>query len=110
MTSQDIKVDASVWARLEQALDAHEFLRVGITSGGCFGFQYTFATDTKVSDQDVVITKKGCRVVIAQKYMPFLAGGTLTFEQDMMRSQFAFHNPKVTQGCGCGISFSIPEE
>ena len=105
-----ITIDNSVWKRLKEVLSAGEFLRLGIVSGGCYGFQYTFDVDTQTKDDDVVFTQQGCKVAVEKKYILFLEGGTLLFENEMMHSHFVFKNPKVTQGCGCGVSFSLPEE
>lgn len=104
-----IVVDDSVWVRLNGLLKKGEFLRVGIESGGCYGFQYTFAVDTARHVNDVVWNKGDLSVVVKEPFLPFLDGGTLYFEQDMMSSQFVFHNPSVTDGCGCGVSFAIPK-
>ena len=105
-----ITVDSSVWARLETLLKEDEFLRVGIESGGCYGFQYTFAVDTQRKKNDVFWSNGKLSVAIKDTFVPFLSGGTLAFEQDMMASQFVFRNPHVTAGCGCGVSFAIPKD
>ena len=105
-----IVIDDSVWVRLKDLLTEDKCLRMGIESGGCYGFQYVFAVDSTLEPDDVVFTHGRLKVVVHKKYMPFLDGGTLVFEKEMMRAQFAFHNPKTTQGCGCGISFSISKE
>jgi len=109
MVQRVMNIDTSVWQRLEQTLTPGQVLRVGIKSGGCFGFQYTFDVDDYAGDDDVLFSQGELHVAVSKKHMPFLQEGTLFFVKDMMRAQFEFKHPKITEGCGCGVSFKIPE-
>ena len=55
-----------------------------------------------------VFEKDGARVVIDESSLTLLAGSTVDFEDEMMKSAFVVtDNPQSAQGCGCGTSFSI---
>lgn len=55
-----------------------------------------------------VFEKDGARVVVDHSSLELLAGSTVDFEDEMMKSGFAVTaNPKAEAGCGCGTSFSV---
>lgn len=55
-----------------------------------------------------VFEKDGARVVVDESSLTLLAGSTVDFEDEMMKSAFVVtDNPQSAQGCGCGTSFSI---
>ena len=52
--------------------------------------------------------KDGARVVVDQSSLQLLAGSTVDYEDEMMKSAFVVtDNPQSAQGCGCGTSFSV---
>ena len=82
-------------------------LRVGVSGGGCSGFQYEFGFDSTVQADDLVIEKDGARVLVDSVSLPFVLGATLDFVDDLMGQSFRVVNPNATAACGCGTSFSI---
>lgn len=82
-------------------------LRVSVNGGGCSGFSYEFSFDTQIQDDDLVIEKDGAVVLVDSVSLPFLAGATLDFVDDLMGQSFRVNNPNATASCGCGTSFSI---
>jgi iron-sulfur cluster assembly accessory protein len=82
-------------------------LRVSVSGGGCSGFQYGFTFDQKRNSDDVSIEKDGAVVLIDSISLPFVAGSTLDFVDDLMGQSFRVANPNATAACGCGTSFSI---
>lgn len=103
-------MSSKAWQRLFAICDKDQVFRVGIESGGCHGFRYTFFLDNVRYDDDIEISQEGRVVVVREKFMPFLKGGVLDFEEEMMQSKFIFNNPRVSKSCGCGISFGIGDE
>lgn len=79
-------------------------LRVAVLGGGCSGFQYEFGLVDAPEPEDTVI--EGC-VVIDPESMPFLAGSTIDFRDELIGARFAISNPNASSSCGCGTSFSI---
>lgn len=82
-------------------------LRIGVSGGGCSGFQYTFAFDTKHDSEDLILGNEHARVVIDLTSLPFLEGCTVDFIDDLTGQMFKIDNPKATASCGCGTSFGI---
>ena len=55
-----------------------------------------------------VFEKDGAQVVVDESSLQLLAGSTVDFEDEMMKSAFVVtDNPQSAQGCGCGTSFSV---
>ena len=81
-------------------------LRIAVEGGGCSGFQYDIKLDD-ANDDDLVLKGEGEAVVIDSTSLPFLAGATIDFTEELIGARFAIQNPNATASCGCGTSFSI---
>ncbi|MEM9049672.1 MAG: iron-sulfur cluster insertion protein ErpA [Pseudomonadota bacterium] len=82
-------------------------LRVAVDGGGCSGFQYDFRIEEQPAGDDLVLARDGVSVVIDPVSLPFLAGATVDFTEELIGSRFVIDNPNATASCGCGTSFSI---
>jgi len=82
-------------------------LRIGVTGGGCSGFQYNFSLDSAVKDDDVLFERGGINVVVDETSIPFVGGATIDFKTDLMGAYFTMENPNASSTCGCGTSFSV---
>ncbi|MCK5497540.1 MAG: iron-sulfur cluster assembly accessory protein [Hyphomicrobiaceae bacterium] len=104
-----VKVTDRTFARLaEIAADgAPKALRVAVLGGGCSGFQYKFDLVPHAEPGDIVLERSGAKIVIDSVSLGFLAGSEIDFVDDLIGASFRIHNPKATQSCGCGTSFSI---
>jgi iron-sulfur cluster assembly accessory protein len=80
-------------------------LRVGVTGGGCSGFQYSLSFDGYKED-DVVRDFDGLKVYIDTISLPYIAGTTLDYVEGLHNAGFRFDNPRASRTCGCGSSFS----
>ena len=49
----------------------------------------------------------GERVVVDSVSLPFLAGATIDFTEELIGARFVIENPNASSSCGCGISFSM---
>ncbi len=83
------------------------FLRIGVTGGGCSGFQYTFALETSRTEDDISFARDGAEVVIDPVSLDLVSGAELDFLEDLSGAFFQVKNPNATSACGCGMSFSI---
>ena len=81
-------------------------LRIGVNSGGCNGFEYVVATDTKKAD-DVVHPYEGFEVVVDTVSKQFIQGLLVDYENTIERAGFKFSNPQASASCGCGTSFDV---
>jgi iron-sulfur cluster insertion protein len=79
-------------------------LRITVDGGGCSGFQYKLDLTDHISDRD--LTFSGA-VVTDDISLPFLEGSVVTFEENLIGSEFKIQNPNAKSGCGCGTSFAV---
>lgn len=82
-------------------------LRLYVTGGGCSGFQYGFAFDDQVAEDDTEIVTEGVTLVVDAMSQQYLLGARVDFEDGLEGSRFVIHNPTATTTCGCGSSFSV---
>jgi iron-sulfur cluster assembly accessory protein len=80
-------------------------LRVGVTGGGCSGFQYALSLDGFKED-DIVKDFDGLKVYVDAISLPYIAGTTLDYVEGLHNAGFRFDNPRASRTCGCGSSFS----
>jgi len=102
------KVTDRAFARLSEigAAADGQALRVAVEGGGCSGFQYDNRLDTPEED-DLVIERDGERVLVDQVSLPFLAGATIDFTEELIGARFTIDNPNAASSCGCGTSFAM---
>ena len=101
-------VTPRAYARLAEigARAQGQALRVAVEGGGCSGFQYDIRLDAPAED-DLVLEDAGERVIVDSTSLPFLAGATIDFTEELIGARFTIDNPNVTSACGCGTSFSL---
>ena len=81
-------------------------LRVYVRGGGCHGYQYGMAFESKLSDDDTVIEKGEVKVIMDSQSAPLLQGTEVDYVDSLQGSGFAIKNPQAKTTCGCGSSFS----
>ena len=84
-------------------------LRVGVRGGGCSGFQYALAFDTK-RDGDEVFEDHGLRILVDGPSLPYVSGAVVDYVDGMQGAGFKVDNPNVIAACGCGSSFRVADE
>jgi iron-sulfur cluster insertion protein len=87
--------------------DASLKLRVYVTGGGCSGFQYSFAFDDQVAEDDLALEKEGVTLLVDAMSYQYLVGATIDYQEGLEGSRFVITNPNATATCGCGSSFSV---
>lgn len=87
--------------------DANLKLRVYVTGGGCSGFQYSFAFDDQVAEDDTVIEKEGVSLLVDAMSYQYMVGATIDYQEGLEGARFVISNPQATSTCGCGSSFSV---
>lgn len=81
-------------------------LRIYVRGGGCHGYQYGMAFETKLSDDDTVIEKGDVKLIMDSQSAPLLSGTEVDYVDSLQGSGFAIKNPNAKTTCGCGSSFS----
>jgi iron-sulfur cluster assembly accessory protein len=95
----------------KQAKEKFAGIRLGITGGGCAGFEYVFdRTDSLPSEEDVELDYGKFRVLINKISVPYLVGMTLDYQKEGLNEVFKFINPKEQSSCGCGVSINFDLE
>ena len=56
---------------------------------------------------DLVLEGGGQKVVVDPVSLPYLAGATIDFADELIGARFVIENPNASSSCGCGTSFSI---
>ena len=87
--------------------DASLKLRVYVTGGGCSGFQYSFAFDDQVAEDDTLLDKEGVTLLVDAMSFQYLVGATIDYQDGLEGARFVITNPNATSTCGCGSSFSV---
>ncbi|PZO67033.1 MAG: iron-sulfur cluster assembly accessory protein [Paracoccus denitrificans] len=82
-------------------------LRIAVSGGGCSGFQYEITLDDAAADDDIVLSGSGQSVLVDPVSLPFLAGATIDWSDELIGARFVIENPNASSSCGCGTSFSI---
>jgi iron-sulfur cluster insertion protein len=81
-------------------------LRVFVKGGGCHGYQYGMAFESKIGEDDTIVEKGDVKVIMDSQSAPLLAGCEVDFQDTVQGSGFAIKNPQAKTTCGCGSSFS----
>jgi iron-sulfur cluster assembly protein len=84
-------------------------LRVGVRGGGCSGFQYALAFDTK-RDGDEVFEDHGLKILVDGPSLPYVRGAIVDYVEGLQGAGFKVENPNVIAACGCGSSFRVADE
>lgn len=82
-------------------------LRVYVRGGGCHGYQYGMAFESKMDDDDTVIEKGDVKVILDSQSVSLLNDAEVDYVDSLQGSGFAIKNPNAKTTCGCGSSFSM---
>tara|TARA_Y100001937_G_scaffold20685_1_gene28854 strand:+ start:49 stop:423 length:375 start_codon:yes stop_codon:yes gene_type:complete len=100
--------DSAIQKLLEKkSQDNFEYIRIGITGGGCAGFEYIFDSVQAKEDTDVLVDYGPIQFVIDKISIPYILGMTLDFQKEGLNEVFKFINPKEEASCGCGVSINF---
>ena len=82
-------------------------LRVGVTGGGCSGFQYSMQFENGAGMMDKTFDFDGLKVFVDATSLMYLKGVSVDYVETLEGAGFKFENPNVKSTCGCGSSFSV---
>ena len=93
---------------LENKLEPGQFLRVGVTEGGCAGLTYSADIDREMKEGESVILQSGdIRIVSGPESSQYLDGLNIDYSDDLIYGGLQFTNSKAETTCGCGSSFNL---
>ena len=87
-----------------------EYIRLGVTGGGCAGFEYVFKDAILPNKEDLVIDYGKFYFVVDPISQPYLDGMRLDYVYEGLNEYFKFINPKEVSACGCGVSVQFNED
>lgn len=104
----NITINEQAETMLNNKLQADEFLRIGVTEGGCAGLTYSADISTEMqTTESVVYTVGKIRVVAAAESAKYLEGLVIDYSDDLINGGLQFTNANTKSTCGCGQSFSL---
>jgi iron-sulfur cluster assembly accessory protein len=106
----EITVAESAIKKLSELLSATaqgQYVRAGLRSGGCKGFEQFIELNASPSPGDIQIACGSFTVLIDKKSSVLLAGSSLEWKTTLTQSRFAFTLNRAASECSCGKSFSI---
>ena len=96
--------DAAIEKLILKTNEKHDKIRIGVTGGGCAGFEYIFAYESKINGDDHVFDYGSFHILIDDLSMPYLEKATLDYVVEGIQEQFKIINPAEKSACGCGVS------
>ena len=86
-----------------------EKIRLGVTGGGCAGYEYIFAEDI-LRPGDEVSDYGRFSFLVDEMSQPYLNGVTVDYVREGLNEFFKLLNPNETTACGCGVSVQFNED
>ena len=101
--------DEAITKLLEKkSREGFNFIRLGITGGGCAGFEYIFDSCMDINEsEDILVDFGELQIVIDKLSVPYVKGMTLDYRKEGLNEVFKFINPKEESACGCGVSINF---
>jgi iron-sulfur cluster assembly accessory protein len=96
---------AEVKSLLGKPENSGKTLRVYVEKGGCSGMQYSMVFDEARPD-DLSGSMHGVSVLIDPFSAQYMRGAVVDFSDSLTNGGFKINNPKASQSCGCGKSFT----
>lgn len=100
--------DAAILKAIERTgTKGRDAIRLGVTGGGCAGYEYIIGYADSISSEDTVLDFGKFKIVVDQLSQPYLEGSTLDWIKEGLNEYFKIINPKEISSCGCGVSVSF---
>ena len=100
--------DSAISKLLERTAEkGKSAIRLGITGGGCGGYEYIFDYNTTSEPNDQILDFGKFTIHIDATSIPYLNNMTLDYVKSGINEEFKFINPNVEATCGCGVSMTF---
>ena len=94
---------------IEKTQGEYNIIRIGVTGGGCAGYEYVLTFDNP-NKRDLTFESKGVNIVVDKKSHIVIDGLEIEWSTDLSAPGPRFQNPRAASTCGCSTSFSIKQE
>lgn len=98
--------DNAITKLIERNVDK---IRLGVTGGGCAGYEYIFAEDI-LRPGDEVFDYGRFSFLVDKISQPYLKDVTVDYVKEGLNEFFKILNPNETTACGCGVSVNFNED
>ena len=92
---------------IEKTQGEYNTIRIGLTGGGCAGYEYVFDYESEILPEDHVFDYGSFNIVINDISMPFLRDASLDYITQGINESFKIINPAEKSACGCGVSIQF---
>lgn len=83
-------------------------VRLSVKESGCTGFKYVVDLVESGQDGDLSLElDNGVKFFIDREALKIVNGTRIDYQREGLNQSLTFHNPNVTDECGCGESFNI---
>ena len=73
-----------------------EYVRIGVSAGGCSGLSYELGFDNKTLPSDQIFEHNGIKLLVDKKSQLYLIGTTLNYSGGLNGKGFVFENPNAS--------------
>ena len=102
--------DAAILKAIERTKnESRDVIRLGVTGGGCAGFEYVIGYADNISPEDTLLDYGKFKIAIDELSKPYLKGSTLDWVREGLNEYFKLINPNEVASCGCGVSVQFKE-
>lgn len=105
-----VKLTAAAGVKLRSLAEREgkgDFLRMGVSGGGCNGLSYKMKFVAAPKRGDIMVESSGARVLVDTKSALYLKGTQVDYSNALVAGGFKFTNPNAKASCSCGESFSV---
>jgi len=103
-----IIIEKNAETMLKNKLEVGDFVRVGVTEGGCAGLTYNAEIVKEMKDNESVVHTEGeIRVVSDKESVKYMDGLIIDYSDDLIHGGLQFKNSNTQSTCGCGQSFGL---
>ncbi len=81
-------------------------IRIGVSAGGCAGYEYEFSFENQKNEDDVVVSVDGATFYVDTESLQKLKGAKVDYVDSLTSAGFKITNPNAKRTCGCGQSFA----
>lgn len=100
--------DAAILKAIERTANkSRDVIRLGVTGGGCAGWEYVIGYADNINPEDTLLDYGKFKIAIDEISIPYLEGSTLDWIKEGLNEYFKIINPKEVSSCGCGVSVSF---